>query len=116
MDFLKSCFEGLLVIPCSRVTDVKPSVDSHDKLGVLVLAEEGEGVGHRLTQCLHGEVNSLLLMVGHIEVTLTKFEHSLELSRVGVMGKKLPEVGLADVDVSIPVIVDHSSPTPDRVP
>ena len=111
----QSCFEGLLMIPHARITDMKPSVHCQDKLGMLVLAEEGEGVGHRLRQGLYGEVNSLLLVVSHIKVTLTKFEQSLELSAVSIMGEQLFEITLTDFDLFIPVIVNHSSSTPDRI-
>ena len=103
------------MIPRARVTPVKPSVHCQDKLGVLVLAEEGEGIGHRLAQCLYGEVNTLLLVVGHIKVTLTKFEQSLKLSAVGIMSEQLFEVTFTDFDISIPIIVNHSSFTPDCV-
>ena len=82
----QSCLEGLLMIPRARITDVEPSVHCQDKLGMLVLAEEGEGVGHRLAKCLYGEVHTLLLVACHIEVTLTKFEQFLELSAVGIIG------------------------------
>ena len=111
----QSCFEGLLMIPRARITDMEPSVHCQDKLGMLVLAEEGEGIGHRLRQGLYGEVHTLLLVVGHIKVTLTKFEQSLELSAVSIMGEQLFEITLTDFDLFIPVLVNHSSSTPDRV-